>query len=220
MGLGELIKAAIGGVIGGAIGAAIWVAVVYFTNYEIGWIAWGVGITTGLGVAAACKDGEMVTGVLAAMIAIVALLAGKYMVVEITFGDGASEFLEQYRAEVTDETLIDAIAEQIIEEREAAGEPIDWPDIPPAMPEEMAAMMYPDDVLAEAKARWEGMLPSEQDDYREAHLQYVEDTVAYFDDEIKKEGFKESFGVLDIVFFGLALASAFKLGYSGGLTEN
>jgi hypothetical protein len=223
MGLGELIKAAIGGVIGGviggAIGAAIWVAVVYFTNYEIGWIAWGVGITTGLGVAAACKDGGMVTGVLAAIIALVALLAGKYIVVQLFVDEGFGDVASEYAQNITEVNLIAAIADDVAIEYEEAGRELEWP---PGSSWETAEYErdYPADLWADAKGRWEYMLPSEQDEYRTAHIEYVEGNVEQFRDTVVKEGFKESFGVLDIVFFGLAIASAFKLGASGGITEN
>ena len=39
----------IGGALGGLIGAVIWAGISYFTGYEIGWIAWGVGGMVGLG---------------------------------------------------------------------------------------------------------------------------------------------------------------------------
>ena len=32
-----------GGVVAGSIGALIWAAIAYFTGYEVGWVAWGVG---------------------------------------------------------------------------------------------------------------------------------------------------------------------------------
>ena len=44
------------GLIGGAIGAAVWAGVVAVTQYEIGWIAWGVGGLVGYAVAAGNSD--------------------------------------------------------------------------------------------------------------------------------------------------------------------
>ena len=49
----------VGGLIGGATGVVIWVLIGYFAHYEVGWIAWGVGFLTGLGVRyAAYLNGE------------------------------------------------------------------------------------------------------------------------------------------------------------------
>ena len=43
-------RALAGGVAGGVIGVVLWAAVTYFTGYEIGWVAWFVGVLTGAGV--------------------------------------------------------------------------------------------------------------------------------------------------------------------------
>ncbi|MGB6854942.1 MAG: hypothetical protein WBG49_20340 [Thermoanaerobaculia bacterium] len=37
----------VGGLAGGLIGAAAWMVVVYFTDYELGVIAWGIGVLAG-----------------------------------------------------------------------------------------------------------------------------------------------------------------------------
>ena len=46
----NMIGALVGGVVGGLIGAAAWAAVTYFSGWEIGLIAWGIGGLVGLGV--------------------------------------------------------------------------------------------------------------------------------------------------------------------------
>lgn len=76
----------IGGTIGGTLGAGIWVAVGYFSGYEVGWIAWGVGFLTGLGVGVAASangEADAASGITAAVISILAVLAGKYAVVHL-----------------------------------------------------------------------------------------------------------------------------------------
>lgn len=76
----------IGGTIGGTIGAAIWVAVGYFSGFEVGWIAWGVGVLSGMGVAAVASangEADSSSGITAAVISILAVLAGKYAVVHL-----------------------------------------------------------------------------------------------------------------------------------------
>ena len=45
-----MIGPVIGGIFGGMVGVFIWVEVGYFTHYEVGWIAWGVGFLVGFGV--------------------------------------------------------------------------------------------------------------------------------------------------------------------------
>jgi hypothetical protein len=43
-------SALVGGLVAGAIGAGIWAVIAYFTGFELGWIAWGVGLLVGVGV--------------------------------------------------------------------------------------------------------------------------------------------------------------------------
>ncbi len=46
----------VAGLIGGLIGAVVWAAVVYLTDYELGIIAWAIGVLSGLGVRAVAGD--------------------------------------------------------------------------------------------------------------------------------------------------------------------
>ncbi|HEX3659054.1 MAG TPA: hypothetical protein VHV55_24920 [Pirellulales bacterium] len=62
----------------------IWVLVGVVTHYEVGWIAWGVGFLTGAGLRYAAYLGgdeeSVLQGVLAGGLAIVAVLAAKFLV--------------------------------------------------------------------------------------------------------------------------------------------
>ncbi|MEZ6194580.1 MAG: hypothetical protein R3F20_02465 [Planctomycetota bacterium] len=60
------------------VGALVWGAVTYLTNFEIGWIAWGIGAAAG---AAAVKAGGFGArdAVIVGIIAVVAILGGKYL---------------------------------------------------------------------------------------------------------------------------------------------
>lgn len=74
----------LGGLLGGAAGAAIWVIVGLVTHLEVGWIAWGVGFLTGAGLRYAAYLGgdeeSQLQGVLAAALAIVSVVAAKFLV--------------------------------------------------------------------------------------------------------------------------------------------
>lgn len=71
----------LGGVLGGGAGALVWAIVGAATHYEIGWIAWGVGFLTGVGLRYAAflgdDDESTLQGVLAGGISLLAVLAGK-----------------------------------------------------------------------------------------------------------------------------------------------
>ncbi len=73
-----------GGVIGATIGAVIWIVIGMTTHYEVGYIAWGIGMVTGIGLryAAYLKDIEesALQGIVAALLAAAAIVGAKYVV--------------------------------------------------------------------------------------------------------------------------------------------
>src|SRR5436190_11991087 len=70
----------VGGLVGGGVGAAIWAAIAYFAQVEIGWIAWAVGGLAGAGCSIGARGSAGVSsGGLAAAIAVVAIMAGKFI---------------------------------------------------------------------------------------------------------------------------------------------
>jgi hypothetical protein len=78
----------VGGLIGGGIGAFIWAAVGHYTGYEFGWIAWGVGALTGIGmhiVGQGYGDGR--SGWLAVGIAMFSIVVGRFVTFLLFTGD-------------------------------------------------------------------------------------------------------------------------------------
>ncbi|MCC7425204.1 MAG: hypothetical protein IT428_33455 [Planctomycetaceae bacterium] len=69
------------GLVGGAIGAAVWGGICYATESEIGWIAWGLGALVGFCVRVASADHHdgFLPGIIAAIISVGSICAGKYM---------------------------------------------------------------------------------------------------------------------------------------------
>ena len=63
---------------------AVWAGISYAINAEIGWIAWGIGFVVGFYGAWRVKTRKVLRpGVTAAVIAIVAVLAGKYLAIHL-----------------------------------------------------------------------------------------------------------------------------------------
>ena len=58
----------------------IWAALVVLTGYEVGYVAWGIGFAVGLAVAATAKDANPGYGVSAAGLAVAGLLVGKLLI--------------------------------------------------------------------------------------------------------------------------------------------
>jgi len=67
--------------LGGAlVGAGTWFGIAVVTNYELGWIAWGLGVLAGAGMALGYREETVQGGVVAAGIAVVGILAAKIAV--------------------------------------------------------------------------------------------------------------------------------------------
>ena len=206
----DFVKWLVAGSIGGAIGVAIWVAVGYFTSYEIGWTAWGVGFLVGLGVRAGAGDVEgLGPGVVAGGMSVGAILIAKFLVISFLVSDAMPE--QASFDQISSEQVIASFAGKIAEEQEAAGKTINWPaevenlDVPPEQ-------CYPQDIWAEAKQRWQKLTPEEQEQATEDLRTEVVNGVEQFEADVRDIAFKESFTPWDFLWFGLAVFTSFKVG--------
>ena len=73
--------AIVGGVIAALIGAGIWAGIAIATDYEIGILAWGLGVLTGFGVVLLGRGGGPSFGLIAAVCALFSVFMGKYFAV-------------------------------------------------------------------------------------------------------------------------------------------
>lgn len=209
----KLIVGLIGSVIGGIIGAAIWAAVAYYAHVEMAWIAIGVGVLAGVGMALGVKDeGSYLSGGLAAVVALLAICAGKYITVEMILSNVVKEsnIAEQMKVTESDAQLY--MANQLIEEAQAEGKTLKWPG--GKEPEEgiQSEKDVPVAIWKDVQARWKSM-----DDA--GHTQYVDSVQTQYDqamnktmDAAREEGFMASFDVIDAVFILIAVVGAFKGG--------
>lgn len=208
-------KWVVGGLIGGVIGAAIWAAISYFTNYEIGWIAWGIGFIVGLGVriAAGEQDGYA-PGITAAAIAILAIVAGKYAAVSLM----VDKALQGPEMAVTADDLIVQQADEIVAARMDKGQKVQWP---PNMSADEAVKLadYPADVAAEATQAWQKLGADEQKKRIEEAQQQRELFRQHLGGALRNAGFEASFSGWDILWFILATMTAFRLG-SGATSDD
>ena len=197
----RIIAAIAGGVIGGLIGAAIWTAIAYFVGLEVGYVAWAVGGLTGFGVALGNRGGEggLAMGALAVCLAIVSIGIGRL---------GTSYLYSRDAFNAVDFGTA-VIADEIIEERLAAGEPM--PEMPDDEFAEQLSDLYPAAIWNDATVRWHQLTPAEQAEYEVGQGIAMALQTAL--------GALFSFGMLDIVFFGLAIFTAFKLGSAPQLGE-
>jgi len=86
---GSLPKAAIAGLVAAGISAAIWAGITIATNYQIGWIAIGVGFLCGVAVRAVGKGRTVPFRVLGAACALIGIVVGNaYTIVHYAAKDG------------------------------------------------------------------------------------------------------------------------------------
>lgn len=77
----------IGGLVGGVLGTLAWGGIIYASESEIAWVAWGIGATVGFGVAVAAGDnGGELSGIIAVVISLLSIFAGKVFGVWLLFG--------------------------------------------------------------------------------------------------------------------------------------
>jgi hypothetical protein len=99
----------IGGGIGGLIGAVIWAAVTYITEYQIGWLALGVGFLVGLGVRYLGKGIDTIFGVAGGVIALFSVALGNFLTalgyVAKAYEMGFLEVLQQFDYTLTFELM-------------------------------------------------------------------------------------------------------------------
>lgn len=221
LGYSAMVKSLICSVIAGAIGAGAWAALGHFANIELGWLAIGVGFLCGLGaMVGADGEGEAVNGVIAVIVTVLAIVAGKWLMVSWAFAEGLDEqAMAEIRSEASSrDSLVATLAYEIAGEREANGEALEWPDgyDDPDLP---YARSFPDGIWDEATEAYRAMSQEERDDLVRANLAEAEEMVAMFmgefGTEAKIEAFKSMFGVMDLLFFGIGAFAAFRMGASG-----
>src|SRR5688572_28049057 len=103
--------------------------------------------------------------------------------------------------------LVDDVAVEFANQNKA----MTWPD---GMTYEDAAEEadYPKEVVTEAKGRWERADEAWRGQFREYAKGKMKHNVEAFAAAVRGDGFIESFGALDIVFFLLAVATAYGIG--------
>ena len=203
----------IGGVLAGVIGAVIWAFIAYYANVEIGWIAWIIGGLVGVGVAIGCRgETGTETGALAAIIALVSICGGKFAAIHMDAQAVSTTMAASVRLSDEDAKLY--MAGQLVTEYEGAGKTLTWPKDMTADAAETPAD-YPKDLWKDVETRWAAMGGADQASYRARIEARMKADLREMVHGMANADYKSTFGFLDVVFFLLALVTAFKVG--GGM---
>lgn len=181
-------RALVGGVAGGLVGVLLWVSVAYFTSFEVGWVAWITGVTTGLGVSAAIeRRGGLFVGLLASTIAVGSIGAGKFAMARLATSDAIAAVGDNFTAE-------DAVYYMAGQDPKAKPGPDGRPDTA---------------AIDRAAAQWSTMSETARDAYRLQAANQIRFEMELRADDITSNTLTAGVGVHDLIWFGLAAASAF-----------
>ena len=205
-------KGLIGAAVGAALGAALWAAISHFTGYEVGYVAWAIsGLVGGIAAAMGGRGSQM--GVACAGLALVAILVGKFAAGHFMLKGELREFLGQA---VTREHY-DAYAE----DAEAFSVLKSVDDYPRYMVDygftgaTGAGAVSSREVsrfITNAVPRLQ-RFHAEQPSYATWSRASSAEMEAMFRQEVSTmDIFKNSFGLMDILFLFLGVTTAFKLG--------
>jgi len=204
------------GLLAGLAGAAIWAAAVHFTGWEMSYLAWAIGLAVGLTVhRGAASLGPAKRGLLALVITLVAILGGKLVTSVLLAERAAADEVLAVEPDLLSvenpERVISYLADEVVLRRLEGGETVAWPEGVDAL---FAAKEtdYPPEVWAEAVRLWEGK-------NLEARQRYIEEIRASSSHLVREqsehsawETFRASVGPMDLLFFALAVITAFKAG--------
>ena len=211
------LTAILGGLVGGAIGAAVWTAIAVFANIEFGWIAWGIGALVGFGVALGSgREGGSLYAAIAVAIAVLSIAGGKYASVVVS----VNQFIaEEGPVEITEEVLITFVCDELLDDADAKREPITWDDGSPVMGG-YSSSDYPEALWQQATDLWASYTPQYQSEFSDWIKAQEQSAYEQYSSQLREDAFKHSFSFWDILWFGLAIFTAFKLGFTGGLSDD
>ena len=110
-----------------------------------------------------------------------------------------------------EEYQISWLADQVVYEYQEQGKSVDWPA--GVNPEEASSKEdYPPVIWALAEKAWANMTDDEKEEFKANVQQQVEENIQAYTNSVKADGFFASFGVFDILFAFLAIATAYKVG--------
>jgi hypothetical protein len=214
--MGDFLKWVIAGTIGGVIGAAIWAGITYGTNHEIGWIAWGIGVLVGFAVRVAAGNSDgFGPGLVAAVIAVLSIVGGKYAASALMVNAAMKEVATT--TAITADDMIQSEAAEIVEEWTTANKKLKWAP-GKSLDEAESLADYPADVVAEAKKRWTAKPAAQQQEEIATRTELIRSLTDMIAGQARHAGFMASFSPIDGLFFLLAVMSAFKLG--SGVTSD
>ena len=194
-------KPIIGAVVGGIIGAIIWAAITYFTGYEVGYVAWGIGAM--IGFFSAYLGGEgMTNGLICAVMAALSIIAGKAIAIKITIDKEIAIVMEPiYQMYQTENQAYQKTSSEE-EIRQFMVNNGYTENTSPAEIEDMEIQVFKSTTVPYYEKIENGMTLDE----------FNAEIIAEDEDLSIMKIIKEDLNIMDFLFFGLGVFTAFKIG--------
>ncbi len=207
----NLLKGYAFGLIAGIVGAIAWATIMFYANAEIGYLAWGIGGLVGFAVAFGHQGGGAAAGAVAVLITVLSICGGKYVGADWAVGKAFAEeamFENPSDTEFSEDQKIGMIAE---EEFDAAVKRGEHAEFEPAIESEDPKAYYPAEVWDQATASWNAMSAEQRQEKISSRIALMNELAKNIRSQFAWETFKASFNVLDIVFFCLGIATAWRI---------
>lgn len=108
----NLATGAIAGAVAAAVAAGIWAAITWYTNYQIGYMALGVGFLVGIAMKKAGNGQSTAFGAVAAVIAVLGCVAGNLLSACSFVADKYSLSLMEVLGKLTPDSALELLVEQ------------------------------------------------------------------------------------------------------------
>lgn len=186
------------GLAAGLVAGGIWAALVYFTGYEIGFAAWGVGLLVGfaMGSVTVLRTRQLATA--AAFFAVLGLLAGKAFIFAGSTGAIASDYAND------DGLMAGAVAWQLYDTRQLDASSLAELDATIAAGDTLSDAVWAA-MLGQAGARIAGMSETEREEAAMAAAQSLMGGIGLVG------GIRAQLTPFDLLWILLAVGSAFRM---------
>lgn len=190
----------LGGVIAAFIGMLIWYGITLATDRHFGIVAWGLGVLVGVGVRTLGKDGTPFLGYIAAICACVAILGGDFLLVNHVINKNMHDFAAiAYSAQMqiareTTNLKTDADIRAWLERNKELGEKVASTDVE----------KFRDQELPQLRDMLSGKLT--QAEYEKEFASKMNSL------EIKFGILKETLSLFTILWLGLGIVTAYRIG--------
>lgn len=195
------------GILVGIPAAVVWTVIAYFTGYEIGWVAWGVGALVGYAVAKSAHEPSATLGPTAAALAVGTLLLAKVLILEFAVPPIMRTELLKNQNAVTGMFVMDMTAHKsFTPELQAL---LDQAEARPGSLSEAQQLDMQRRMRAEVLERVTNATRAEKERVARASTETILKQMGFFG------ALKDLFSLFDLLWIFLAVSSAFKIAQRG-----